>query len=47
LSHEDRTRVIAETRRTWYETMVVKSRETVEQEAATREVEAGSPTAAA
>ncbi|KAH8080838.1 hypothetical protein HD553DRAFT_287744 [Filobasidium floriforme] len=41
LSHEDRTRVVAETRKTWYETMVVKGREVVEEEAATREVEAG------
>lgn len=42
LSHEDRTRVIAETRKTWYETMVVKGRNVVsEEEAATREIEAG------
>jgi len=32
--------VVAETRKTWYETMVVKGREGVEEEAATREVEA-------
>lgn len=43
LSHEDRTRVIAETRKNWYETMVARRLDGSKEEEATREVEANAP----